>query len=83
MFICDKCGLCCKNLQLSPLYSSLNRGDGICKYFDDDFNLCTIYEKRPILCNIDEAFKTYFSDKMTQNEYYKLNYQICNQLKLK
>ena len=23
MFTCDMCGLCCRNLQLSPLYSEL------------------------------------------------------------
>lgn len=83
MFICSKCGLCCRNLKLSFLYNDLNRGDGICKYFDTDSNLCTIYENRPILCNIDEAFKIYFAYKMTKEEYYELNYKACKQLKFK
>ena len=43
MFKCDCCGCCCRNLQLSDLYSELDRGDGTCKYLVG--NLCSIYEK--------------------------------------
>ncbi len=48
--ICDKCGICCKNLKLSDVYINLHNGDGICRYLDLETNLCTIYENRPILC---------------------------------
>lgn len=47
MFHCDCCGLCCMNLDKSDLYSDLNRGDGICKYFDEQTHLCSIYDERP------------------------------------
>lgn len=79
---CKKCGICFKGLKLSPLYFELDRGDGICKNFDSVNNLCNIYKGRPILCNIDKTFKKYFSKNMTKDEYYKLNYQYCNKLKL-
>lgn len=69
---CKKCGICFKSLKLSPLYFELDRGDGICKHFDSVNNLC----------NIDKTFKKYFSKNMTKDEYYKLNYQYCNKLKL-
>lgn len=54
MFYCDCCGLCCMNLSKSEIYSDLDRGDGICKYFDMDSKLCTIYEERPEKCNVDK-----------------------------
>lgn len=81
MFLCDKCGLCCRNIGLSPLYLDFDRGDGVCMYYDDNTRLCTIYDKRPLLCNVDKMFDVYFSDKMTRKEYYELNYEACKKLK--
>lgn len=51
MFKCDCCGACCRHLNLSALYAELDRGDGTCKYLSG--NLCSIYEKRPLLCRVD------------------------------
>ena len=81
MFLCDCCGLCCMNVALSEIYSDLDRGDGICKYFDCDTKLCTIYSIRPDRCNVDKMYKLYFEKYMTREEYYMLNYQACNKLK--
>lgn len=80
-FNCDKCGLCCKSLAGNPIYKDLDRGDGICKFLVD--NLCSIYEDRPLLCRVDDAYNEYFKNSMTLEEYYKENYKICNILKLK
>lgn len=79
MFQCDKCGECCRHLDLSPIYHSLDRGDGVCKYLSE--NLCTIYEDRPLLCRVDESYEAYFKDSITKNDYYKLNYENCNKIK--
>ena len=68
MFNCDKCGECCRNLDKSPIYSELDRGDGICRYLIG--NLCSIYEKRPMLCRIDESYDLLFKDKITRSEFY-------------
>lgn len=76
MFPCKKCGLCCRNLDKSPIFDELHNGDGICKYLDG--NLCSIYEKRPLLCRVDECYYKYFSSSMTLDEYYKLNLEVCN-----
>jgi Fe-S-cluster containining protein len=46
-FPCNGCGACCKSIQLSELTSWLDRGDGVCKFFDAMHNICTIYENRP------------------------------------
>ena len=78
MFPCKKCGLCCRNLDKSQLFRQLHNGDGVCKYLKE--NLCSIYERRPLLCRVDECYYKYFSDKLTLEEYYKLNLEICNKL---
>lgn len=81
MFKCDCCGQCCRHISLSDIYSPLDRGDGICKFFDEDKSLCSIYENRPVECNVDAMFELYFSQKMTKEEYYELNYKACRKLK--
>jgi len=67
----------------SPIYSDLDRGDGICKYFVVDTRLCSIYKKRPILCNVDKAYEVYFENIVTRKEYYEANYKSCIELKKK
>lgn len=79
MFKCDKCGECCRNLDKSEIYKSLDRGDGICKYLRG--NLCSIYDFRPLLCRVDESYEKIFKNIMTKERYYKLNYSICKKLK--
>ena len=41
-------------------------------------NVCDIYESRPLLCRIDEAFEKIFSAYMTKEEYYISNAKACN-----
>ena len=79
--ICDKCGICCKNLKLSDVYINLHNGDGICRYLDLETNLCTIYENRPILCNLIESYNKYFSEIYTEEEFYRSNFEVCEKLK--
>lgn len=81
MFFCDKCGLCCMNISKSDIYQHLDRGDGICKYFNEITKLCNIYETRPVICNIDGAYKNFFCNYISIEEYYQLNYDSCNELK--
>lgn len=79
MFKCSMCGKCCRELKGIELYKELDRGDGICKYLEN--NKCSIYEKRPLLCRVDESYEKYFSEIYTLDEYYKLNYKVCESLK--
>ena len=81
MYKCEKCGACCRNISKSNLYQKLDRGDGVCKYLRD--NLCEIYNNRPVLCRIDECFELYFSKRMSQEQYYKLNRIMCKNLQNK
>lgn len=79
MFKCDKCGECCRHLNKSELYRELDRGDGVCKYLVH--NLCSIYDERPLLCRVDEAYYAYFQSEMTKEEYYRLNYEGCKSIR--
>ncbi len=79
MFECDKCGCCCRHLDKSELYKELDRGDGICRYLEG--NICSIYETRPILCQIDLSYDLYFRQYLDREQYYRLNKAACQKLK--
>lgn len=79
MFQCDCCGCCCRNLDKSDLYADLNRGDGVCKYLSG--NLCSIYDKRPLFCRVDECYELFFHEMLGLDEYYQLNKKECQKLK--
>lgn len=81
MFECNQCGLCCCNLHESSIYNDLDRGDGICKYFEETTRLCSIYEDRPLKCRVDDMYYIYFRDEMSLLEYYRLNSDACNILR--
>lgn len=79
MFKCDKCGECCRHLDESELYQEIDRGDGVCKFLTD--NLCSIYDKRLLLCRVDESYELFFKSKMTKDEYDRLNTEGCRMIK--
>lgn len=79
-FECTKCGCCCRNLNLNELYFNLDRGDGICKHFDENNNICLIYNERPIICNVNKMYEYYFSNQYTIEQYYNINKASCDML---
>lgn len=79
MFMCSQCGECCRHIYLSPIYRQLDRGDGVCRYLCG--NLCSIYTSRPLLCRIDESYDVFFRDRMSKEEYYRLNCEACDKMK--
>ena len=80
-FKCDCCGACCRNLDKSSYFAAMDKGNGVCKYLDEKTNLCTIYDHRPLLCNVDEAYRVYFKKYMSLEKYYETNYKACELLK--
>lgn len=80
-FKCDRCGCCCMQLSLSELYRDLDRGDGICKYFNMETKLCSIYEQRPIKCNVEQTYHLFFEKVMSKEKFYEMNYIACEELK--
>ncbi len=78
MFHCEHCGCCCRNLDKSDIYATLDRGDGVCKYLNG--NDCLIYENRPLLCRIDESYNKMFRGLMSRENFYDINKQVCKKL---
>lgn len=79
-FFCDKCGLCCQNLNRNPIYKNLDDGTGVCKHYDRETRMCLIYNSRPLICNVKLGYEL-FADKLTYEEYLKMNYDMCKILK--
>ena len=80
IFLCEKCGLCCQNLDKSDIYNDLNDGTGVCIYFEKETKLCTIYDNRPAKCNV-MAFYQYVKNDISLEDYLKMNYESCRRLK--
>lgn len=80
-FPCEKCGDCCRSLDLNPLFQDLDNGKGVCIYLDENTNLCKIYESRPLKCNIDKSFTHYYYKYFTKEKYYELNLIVCKLIK--
>ena len=80
-FDCEKCGACCTQLHKSSVYGELDRGDGICKYFDEKGRSCLIYKNRPVICNINEFYTLYYAEKLSLKEFHELNKKACIQLR--
>ena len=58
------------------MYQDLDRGDGVCKYFDVSTKLCTIYKERPLKCRVEEGYDVYFKD-IPYTEYLEQTYAGC------
>lgn len=80
MFPCKRCACCCKNVGSTPWGKEFSLPSGICRYLDTTSNLCTIYQQRPIFCNVDAYYEKYLSTIMTREEFYQLNQQQCEKL---
>lgn len=79
-FPCYRCGACCRHVNVAPETQMLDRGDGICRYYDVEQKLCSIYSNRPEICRIDLQYKLYYSDKMSWDDFVALNLSACAQL---
>ena len=78
VFPCTKCGVCCKTLQHIPALLSYDKGNGVCRYLVN--NLCSIYESRPLICNVEKMYVTYFKEIMTEDEFISANMEACIQI---
>lgn len=76
---CERCGVCCRHVDLIARMKTFDRGDGVCKHLTAN-NLCEIYAERPPLCNGEFVYKNFFSD-MTVEEFHEMIYQLCKKLR--
>lgn len=79
-FPCTACGLCCKNINGIKALEHFNQ-NGICINLNTD-NTCKIYNTRPLVCRVDDMYKTCYSH-MNKTDFYNANIQICNTLQEK
>lgn len=77
-FQCDKCGICCRLLKYVPQLAAFDRGDGVCIHLKD--NLCSIYESRPDICNVEKMYD-FFKAQISEEEYCQLMTESCKALK--
>lgn len=77
-FRCDKCGLCCRLLRYVPQLAAFDRGDGVCRFLQG--NLCSIYESRPDICNVEKMYPV-FASIMSREEYDRAMSDSCAQIK--
>lgn len=77
-FHCDQCGLCCHLLKKVPQLATFDRGDGVCRYLKG--NLCSIYEHRPTICNVEKMWPA-FASVMTREEYEIALMKACAMIK--
>ena len=80
-FPCNQCALCCMQIENITELKDYDRGDGVCKFLID--HKCSIYEKRPMICRVDEMFERQFYQYMSKEEYYNLNIEACLELQEK
>lgn len=79
-FPCDACGLCCRRVSESVETAFLDRSDGVCRHFDEQTHLCTIYDERPLVCRVEEYYQANLSSVVTWYAFIDLNVKICNEL---
>lgn len=74
---CSKCKHhnCCRNV-----IKELDRGDGTCRFFDDVLLICKCYNSRPHICNTDWIYEHVYKERMSRDEFDRLNKEACNYL---
>ena len=76
---CERCGDCCRHVDLIDEMKCFDRGDGVCKHLTAD-NLCEIYLERPPLCNGEYVYKKFFAD-MTVEDFHQQTKELCRKIR--
>ena len=75
-FQCIRCGLCCRNIGEIEQLKTFHDGDGICRFLDQETNLCMIYDSRTTICNVEVSYELFFYH-YSEQEYLQMNYEGC------
>ena len=78
MFPCERCAACCRHVGNSDLGKQMALPNGICKYLNQKTNLCTRYDSRPMICNVDAYYDKYLSHVFTREKFYQFNKEQCH-----
>lgn len=82
-FGCTKCGACCKRIKKTVEDNNISKADfpykftskGACTMLKD--RKCTVYENRPLICNVDKFIEVFGLDK---EHAYAVGIKECNEL---
>ena len=80
-FICTQCGACCRRTDILKKLGFPIQKDGSCGHLKN--NLCSIYENRPDICNIDKLRGLYnkeYNVDITKKDWYISNSKCCNSM---
>jgi len=80
-FPCNSCGACCQSIRLAPQTAWLDRGDGVCRHFDQLNARCGIYDRRPEVCNVRSMYEQHYRARMDWPAFVTLNLTACEQLR--
>jgi hypothetical protein len=61
------------------MLDKFNDGSGVCIHFNHTDKTCSIYDTRPLICRVDEAYKIMFFH-IPLNEYIQENMRMCKKL---
>lgn len=81
IFPCAQCGCCCMSVNMSVFTIKFDRGDGICRYFEDKTRLCSIYEIRPFICRVDYQYENKYKSIYKWEDFCMLNAKCCEFLR--
>ena len=76
-FPCTSCGACCRHVDLSEQTRFLDRGDGVCRIYEEATRLCTEYAHRPEICRVDVQYQMRYQEQMSWDDFSALNSQAC------
>ena len=78
-YACERCGDCCRHVDMIAEMKVFDRGDGVCKHLTAE-NLCEIYSERPPLCNGEYLYKNFYHD-MTVAEFHQMMNGLCEAIR--
>ncbi len=86
-FMCSGCGECCKRIgkltkeqRIKLDFPYEPKVDGSCEKLGED-GKCTIYETRPLICNVERTYEKYHAPKgRSKKEVFMAENKICNEL---
>ena len=80
-FPCERCGVCCQNVNRAPETRFLDRGDGTCLHYVESSKLCGIYDIRPDICRVDQQYHANYERFIEWPEFVKINLEACELLR--
>ncbi|MGL5673607.1 MAG: YkgJ family cysteine cluster protein [Plesiomonas shigelloides] len=79
-FPCTACGQCCRRVNKNTLTVFLDRGDGVCRHFNEQNHLCSIYSERPLVCRVEDYYRVHLAELISWDNFVKINVDICREL---